>query len=81
MIRCGPISLSLVGETVNIVFPLESTDVLMLTKGDESDVKEIERNEPGSGSNTDGNYWDWMLLIETFILLIAPFHTGGLLKT
>jgi hypothetical protein len=56
MIRCGPISLSLVGETVNIVFPLESTDVLMLTKGDESDVKEIERNEPGSGSNTDGNY-------------------------
>jgi hypothetical protein len=35
VIRCEPISLRAVGETVNIVFPLESTDVVMLSEGDE----------------------------------------------
>ena len=33
---CTPISFELVGETVNIVVPLDSTDVVMLTSGDET---------------------------------------------
>jgi hypothetical protein len=36
VIRCEPISLRSVGETVNIVAPLESIDVLMFSEGDES---------------------------------------------
>ena len=35
LIRCEPISLRSVGETANIVVPLESTDVMMFSEGDE----------------------------------------------